>query len=188
LKLLHGSLFDVKCFSCPVIIKDIYDDPFHRSLAITSDSDDRLDPSRKDPSTTTESSLPTTSTSNTETIDPSTLPHCPQCKTGLLRPGVVWFNEQLPLDTLSEIDTWIAQGPIDIILVIGTTATVWPAAGYVEEARAKGARVAVINWDSEELGSASELGSEDFLFLGDAAEIVPELLKSVIGDEFIDVE
>ena len=70
-----------------------------------------------------------------------------------------------------------------MILVIGTTATVWPAAGYVEEARNKGAKVAVINMDGleGELGAASDLRDDDFLFQGDAAKILPEILKPIIG-------
>ena len=42
--------------------------------------------------------------------------------------------------------------------------------------------MAVINFDDGELGSAASLGKDDFLFVGDAAEILPELLKPVIGD------
>ncbi len=68
------------------------------------------------------------------------------------------------------------------MLVIGTTATVWPAAGYVEAARERGARVAVVNMDVGELGAASGLQSDDFLFVGDAAKILPELVRSVVGD------
>lgn len=90
----------------------------------------------------------------------------------------------MPEDTLGEIDEWIKQDKIDLILVIGTTATVWPAAGYVEEAKSKGARVAVINMDGldGELGAASNLRNGDFLFQGDAAKILPEILKPVIGE------
>jgi NAD-dependent deacetylase sirtuin 5 len=90
----------------------------------------------------------------------------------------------LPEDTLGEIDEWIEQDKIDLILVIGTTATVWPAAGYVEVAKSKGARVAVINMDGldGELGAASNLRKGDFLFQGDAAKILPEILKPVIGE------
>ena len=90
----------------------------------------------------------------------------------------------MPEDTLGEIDEWIEQDKIDLILVIGTTATVWPAAGYVEEAKSKGARVAVINMDGldGELGAASNLRNGDFLFQGDAAKILPEILKPVIGE------
>jgi NAD-dependent deacetylase sirtuin 5 len=116
------------------------------------------------------------------TIDPSLLPHCPKCETGLLRPGVVWFGEQLPRDTLSEIDEWMDRGKVDLIMVIGTTATVYPAAGYVEQARERGARVAVVNMDAEDLGAASGLRGGDFLFVGDAAKILPDMVKSVTGD------
>ena len=48
---------------------------------------------------------------------------------GLLRPGVVWFGEPLPENTLQEIDAWIDQAKVDLMLVIGTTARVYPAAG-----------------------------------------------------------
>ncbi|TVY25563.1 NAD-dependent protein deacylase sirtuin-5, mitochondrial [Lachnellula hyalina] len=116
------------------------------------------------------------------TIPVDDLPKCPECKTGLLRPGVVWFGEALPEDTIEEIDTWIAEKRVDLCLVIGTTATVHPAAGYVEEARQAGARIVVINMDSEELGAASGLRKGDFLFEGDASTILPDILKPIIGD------
>lgn len=116
------------------------------------------------------------------TIDPASLPHCPKCKTGLLRPGVVWFGEPLPRHTLAEIDEWMDEGKVDLIMVIGTTATVYPAAGYVEQARERGARVAVVNIDGEDLGAAGRLTSGDFLFVGDAAKILPEMVKSVTGN------
>jgi NAD-dependent deacetylase sirtuin 5 len=121
---------------------------------------------------------------DTATINPKDLPHCPDCKEGLLRPGVVWFGEALPEDTLKEISEWIEKDKIDLMLVIGTTATVWPAAGYVDEARSKGAKVAVINMDGMdgELGAASNLRNDDFLFQGDAAKLLPEILKPVIGE------
>ena len=88
----------------------------------------------------------------------------------------------MPEDTLEEVDDWIDAGKVDLIMVIGTTATVYPAAGYVSQARSMGARVAVINMDGEDLGAAGTLGSDDFLFVGNAAEILPEILKPVIGE------
>ena len=69
------------------------------------------------------------------------------------------------------------EGPIDLILVIGTTAQVYPAAGYVDLARGRGARVAVVNMDVGDTGSAGTLGTGDFVFEGDAARILPEILK-----------
>jgi len=45
---------------------------------------------------------------------------------------------------------------------------VYPAAGYVDQARRQGARVAVVNMDGldGELGAAGDLRREDFLFQG----------------------
>ncbi len=69
----------------------------------------------------------------------------------------------------------------DLIMVIGTSANVYPAAGYVDIARGKGARVAVINMDRND-APAGGLDAQDWFFEGDAAQTVPELLKSVIGE------
>jgi NAD-dependent deacetylase sirtuin 5 len=70
---------------------------------------------------------------------------------------------------------------IDLIMVIGTSAKVYPAAGYVDSARTKGARVAIVNMDKNDI-PAGGLHDQDWFFQGDAAQIVPELLRSVIGD------
>ncbi|KAN0119621.1 DHS-like NAD/FAD-binding domain containing protein [Hyaloscypha variabilis] len=181
LKLLHGSLFDIKCFACDRIEQNNYDDPFHPLLAIDSTEDDRLAAAENTAQARAAYEDPNV---DTRTINPDDLPHCPKCKKGLLRPGVVWFGEALPEDTIAEVGAWIEKDKIDLILVIGTTATVWPAAGYVEEARNKGAKVAVINMDGleGELGAASDLTDDDFLFQGDAAKILPEILKPIIGE------
>jgi NAD-dependent SIR2 family protein deacetylase len=65
------------------------------------------------------------------------------------------------------------------MLVIGTTAEVYPAAGYIELARSRGARVAVVNIEE---GKAEEgLGEEDWAFVGDAAVVVPRLFERVVG-------
>ena len=112
------------------------------------------------------------------------LPQCPKCGDGLLRPGVVWFGESLPSKTIKAVDKFIDEPRnIDLILVIGTSAKVYPAAGYVDEARAKGARVAVINMDRTDMpGGRSGLRANDWFFEGDAAKILPQILEPIIGD------
>ena len=98
-----------------------------------------------------------------------------------MRPGVVWFGEALPQDTLDAVENFIDEGPIDLIMVIGTSAKVYPAAGYIDEARAKGARVCVVNMDrNDQPRSGWKKG--DWLFQGDAAILVPRLLEPVIGE------
>lgn len=174
-------MFDIKCFSCDHLEQNNYDDPFHPLLAIDSAEDDRLAASTNTVKARAAYLDPGV---KTQKINPKDLPKCPDCTIGTLRPGVVWFGEPLPENTLQEIDQWIDKGKVDLILVIGTTATVYPAAGYVSHARARGARVVVINMDGieGELGAARDLRKGDFLFQGDASKILPELFKDVIGD------
>lgn len=113
-------------------------------------------------------------------IDIKDLPHCPKCKDGLLRPGVIWFNERLDDDMLDGIDRWIWEGgPIDLVLVVGTSAQVYPAAAYTAKAKGMGARVIVINPDPE---SAKGLGKADYFFQGDAAEILPKLFLKAVDE------
>jgi NAD-dependent deacetylase sirtuin 5 len=40
------------------------------------------------------------------------LPHCPQCQTGLQRPGVVWFGEALDEEMLTGVGKWMDEGPV----------------------------------------------------------------------------
>ncbi|HEY5991115.1 MAG TPA: NAD-dependent protein deacylase [Candidatus Udaeobacter sp.] len=50
------------------------------------------------------------------------VPRCRECD-GLMRPGVVWFGEQLPWNELQRIENYIDRGPCDVVVVAGTTAT-----------------------------------------------------------------
>jgi NAD-dependent protein deacetylase/lipoamidase len=50
------------------------------------------------------------------------LPKCPQCG-ALMRPGVVWFGEQLDLVEVHRVENFLDEGACDFALVIGTTAT-----------------------------------------------------------------
>jgi len=40
-----------------------------------------------------------------------------------MRPGVVWFGEQLPWDELRRVENYLEDGPCDFVIVAGTTAT-----------------------------------------------------------------
>ncbi|KAF6829436.1 NAD-dependent deacetylase sirtuin-5 [Colletotrichum plurivorum] len=109
------------------------------------------------------------------------LPKCPKCNS-LLRPGVVWFGEALPVDVVEEAEAIFNDPePIDLCLTIGTSSRVWPATGYSDMARKKGARAAVVNLDAADAKNVRP--GRDWVFVGDAAVVLPELLRPVIGDE-----
>ncbi|KAK5415418.1 hypothetical protein LTR06_003468 [Exophiala xenobiotica] len=190
LKLLHGNLFDVKCWDehrCGYYRKNDFTDPIVPALALPEDdgggggASSQLKEAVQQKKNALLRGVDISDISvKIPTLKREDLPQCPQCKKNLLRPGVVWFGEALPEDVMHDVSEWF-QTPekIDLMLVIGTSSKVYPAAGYTNMARAKGARVAVINMDR---GDARELTKHDWFFEGDAAVIVPDLLKSVIGE------
>lgn len=107
-------------------------------------------------------------------IDKGQLPQCPGCKKDLLRPAVVWFGEAIPEQVILETDEILDGGEkIDLCLVIGTSSQVWPAAGFCERARARGARIVWVNPRMEDCKSRRE---DDWVFLGDAGVVVPNIL------------
>lgn len=67
------------------------------------------------------------------------------------------------------------------MLVVGTSAQVYPAAGYIDKARRRGARIVTIDPKAEEDGEITQLEQGDFAFARDAAKALPELLYPLIG-------
>ena len=86
---------------------------------------------------------------------------CPGCgRAGGVRPDVVWFGEMPYL--LDEI--WPRLARADLFVAIGTSGEVYPAAGFVAEAEAAGARTLEINleptaaaFDDRRTGPASRM-------------------------------
>ncbi len=98
---------------------------------------------------------------------PPGLRACPECGAPM-RPSVVWFGEQLP-DTV-----WnTAQGHCDnadCLLVVGTSAAVYPAASLIERAKRRGACVIVINTQPS---GASDLANHELI--GPSGGLLPQL-------------
>lgn len=92
-------------------------------------------------------------------------PCCSVCG-NLRRPGVVWFGEPLPLAALSAAEA--AADHCDLMLVVGTSGVVYPAAGLAR--RVKG-RVVIINPEPSDLDVAA-----DVVLRGKAAQLLPQLL------------
>ena len=72
---------------------------------------------------------------------------CARCgRAGGMRPNVVWFGE-MPL-AMASIDAALAA--CGLFLSIGTSGNVYPAAGFVQEARAAGAHTVELNLEPSE--------------------------------------
>lgn len=99
-------------------------------------------------------------------------PPCPVCQARALRPDVVWFGE-MPYH-MGRI--YQALAACDLFVSIGTSGAVYPAAGFVAEARGAGARCLELNLERSE---GSHLFHETRL--GPASRLVPEWVAEVLG-------
>ena len=95
-------------------------------------------------------------------------PRCPRCG-GWLRPDVVWFGELLDVQTLARAEQAAAR--CDLMLVIGTSGLVFPAAGLPAVAARAGAAVIVVNPQASELDALASV-----VVCETAAVALPQLL------------
>ncbi|CAM6009927.1 unnamed protein product [Sphagnum balticum] len=96
------------------------------------------------------------------------LPRCKLCN-GLLRPHVVWFGECLEVETMECAHN--ALEDCDLLLVIGTSAVVQPAAGFAPLVKAHGGAVAEFNTEDTPISDNCR-----FKFHGPAAVMLPTAL------------
>jgi NAD-dependent deacetylase len=98
-------------------------------------------------------------------------PPCPACGTPALRPDIVWFGESpYGMDRI-----FAALARADLFVSIGTSGAVYPAAGFVQQAKAHGARTLELNLERSE-------GSPwfDESRLGPASELVPAWVEGML--------
>lgn len=103
-----------------------------------------------------------------EAATPGRPPRCPGCGV-MARPGVVWFGEMLPEGALAAAQQ--AAMACNVMLVVGTSGAVWPAAGLAGRARAAGAHVVIVNPHESEIDAEA-----DVVLRGSAAALLPALL------------
>ena len=99
-------------------------------------------------------------------------PPCPVCCAPSLRPDVVWFGE-MPYQ-MGRI--YQALETCDLFVSIGTSGAVYPAAGFVQEARAAGAHTLELNLEPSE-GSCLFHETRH----GPASVLVPAWVEEVLG-------
>lgn len=100
---------------------------------------------------------------------------CPCCgKTGRLRPHIVWFGE-MPMK-MEQI--YRALMDCDLFLSIGTSGNVYPAAGFVSQAKEAGAHAIEINLEP----SLTESLFDQHIY-GKAGEILPGFVARLLNNE-----
>lgn len=90
----------------------------------------------------------------------------------MMRPDVVWFGEQLPPEALEACER--ALRGCDFFISVGTSAVVYPVAGFISAARAAGARTVEINPEPTPVSSLV-----DWSLRGRSGEILPRLVETL---------
>ncbi|TCM18944.1 NAD-dependent deacetylase [Novosphingobium sp. PhB165] len=98
-------------------------------------------------------------------------PACPECGKAALRPDVVWFGE-MPYHMDAIYD---ALREADLFVSIGTSGAVYPAAGFVRNARDLGAATLELN-----LEPSQGTGWFDEARHGPATEVVPAWVEEIL--------
>ena len=97
---------------------------------------------------------------------PDALPRCPHCG-GHARPAVVWFGESLDA---GDVDRALDATGCELFLTVGTSAVVYPAAGFARHAQSRGAFTAEINLEPTPASSLVDLS-----IIGGAEDVLPTL-------------
>lgn len=105
------------------------------------------------------------------TVDGDAVPSCPRCGAPL-RPDIVLFGEPIPDPEREAVEA--ALEGCGLFIAVGTSATVYPAAMFVDIAKRRGARTAYLNL--QPLGALGGSGDFDEEYLGPAEELLPRLL------------
>lgn len=105
-------------------------------------------------------------------IETGEIPRCPACG-GVLKPDVVLYGEQLPFQVVQEAKALISHS--DLVLVVGSSLEVTPAAVFPVQALNAGGRLVIVNREPTYLDSRA-----DFIFRQDAAVVLPKLAEEVL--------
>ncbi len=96
------------------------------------------------------------------------LPSCRTCQ-ALLRPHIVWFGESLAEEDL--LRSYAALELCDVLLIVGTSGMVYPAASFASVAKSAGAYVVELNLDP-----TPQSDMVDISINGRAKDLVPQLV------------
>jgi NAD-dependent deacetylase len=109
--------------------------------------------------------------------DDSSLPNCPECG-ALMRPGVVWFGEQLDAGKIEIVENFMRGGDCDLVIVAGTTALFGYIIDWALRARGEAGRLIEVN---PEETSLSQFATQSFREPAGIAlpRLVNELLSNI---------
>jgi NAD-dependent deacetylase len=99
-------------------------------------------------------------------------PSCPACGGRYLKPTVIFFGEGLPPHALEEAQTLAAAA--DVVLIVGSSLQVYPAAGIPRLAREHGAELCIVNAEPTPFDGIAKV-----VVQGKAGEVLPQIVQRI---------
>jgi NAD-dependent deacetylase len=123
---IHGDIFVTRCTRCDFSYGGRGGSPEPPGACVVQPTNGRL-----------------RSIAATSEHDPN-VPTCPKCQ-ALMRPGVVWFGEQLSRNELERVENFLDGRACDVVIVAGTTATFGYIVDWALRASRDGAELIEVN-------------------------------------------
>jgi len=161
---IHGDIFVTRCSRCD-----------WRAELCDADRSDRRSDSRLAGARPSISQFSHEHPQNRAHEQEDDVPRCPRCE-GLMRPGVIWFGEQLSWDELRRVENYLEDGPCDFVIVAGTTATFGYIIDWALRAIASDGELVEVNPEETPL---SRFATQ--LVRGPAALALPRLVDQMIA-------
>jgi NAD-dependent deacetylase len=106
-----------------------------------------------------------------QVLNGSITPSCEKCN-GLLKPNAVFFGEPLDSGDLLAAESMIAD--CDLLIVLGSSLVIYPAAFYPRKAISAGAKLAIINIQETDMDDNAEIVIHDKI-----GDVLPEIIAVV---------
>jgi len=160
---IHGDIFVMRCSRCDFSRTELEQGYSPLSMSASSDN-------------ATGQKLDRFKRSSFDEMEDNELPCCPECN-ALMRPAVVWFGEQLDPRKIDMVENYLAGGPCDLVIVIGTTALFSYIVDWAVRARGENGELIEINPEETPLSKyATKLIREP------AAVGLPRLVNAILAD------
>jgi NAD-dependent deacetylase len=107
-------------------------------------------------------------------LEAGEIPRCPNCR-NILKPDVILYGEQMPMRAWLRAQD--ATGQCDVMIVVGSSLEVLPAAGLPMRALENGAHLIINNHTKTYIDIRA-----DVVLAEDVAEIIPRIAAEVMGE------
>jgi len=159
---LHGSLAQVRCLGCGSLVgRDAFQ---ARLMALNAEWAERLDAGAEQ-APDGDAELPG------EAVESFRVPGCERCG-GVMKPDVVFFGENVPAAWVDE--AWRLFGEADVLLVLGSSLTVYSGRRFIYRAQEQGMPIAVVNLGPTRADEMAAVKVE-----GRLGRILPELAEAL---------